>query len=116
MARAPARLAAIRSLFRYAALRHPDHAALNARVLAIPPKRFDRRLLAFLTEPEISALLTAPDLSTWTGRRDHTLFSLAVRTGLRASEMIGLRRPSRSLRVPGDCDHRFRLIATRRSD
>jgi integrase/recombinase XerD len=85
-----ARLAAIRSLFRYAALRHPDHAALIERVLAIPPKRFDRRLVTFLTEPEISALLAAPDRSTWTGRRDHTLFSLAVQTGLRASELIGL--------------------------
>ena len=59
-----ARLAAIRSLFRYAALRHPDRAALIARVLAIPPKRFDRRLVTFLAEPEISALLAAPDLST----------------------------------------------------
>src|SRR5271166_2289732 len=86
-----ARLAAIRSLFRYAALRHPDHAALIERVLAIPPKRFDRRLVTFLTEPEISALLAAPDRSTWTGRRDHTLFSLAAQTGLRASELIGLR-------------------------
>jgi integrase/recombinase XerD len=75
-----ARLAAIRSLFRYAALRHPDHAALIARVLAIPPKRFDRRLVTFLTEPEISALLAAPDLSTWTGRRDHTLFGLAAQS------------------------------------
>ena len=86
-----ARLAAIRSLFRYAALRHPDHAALIERVLAIPPKRFDRRLVTFLTEPEISALLAAPDRSTWTGRRDNALFSLAAQTGLRASELIGLR-------------------------
>lgn len=86
-----ARLAAIRSLFRYAALRHPDHAGLIERILAIPPKRFDRRLVTFLTEPEISALLAAPDRSTWTGRRDHTLFGLAAQTGLRASELIGLR-------------------------
>jgi len=86
-----ARLAAIRSLFRYAALRHPDHAAVIQRVLAIPPKRFDRRLVTFLTEPEISALLAAPDQSTWTGRRDHALFGLAAQTGLRASELIGLR-------------------------
>src|SRR5882757_5863360 len=86
-----ARLAAIRSLFRYAALRHPEHASAIERVLAIPPKRFDRRLVTFLTEPEISALLAAPDRSTWTGRRDHTLFSLAAQTGLRASELIGLR-------------------------
>jgi len=80
-----ARLAAIHSLFRYAALRHPEHAALIQRVLAIPPKRFDRAPVSFLTEPEIDALLASPDRSTWTGRRDHTLLLLAVETGLRAS-------------------------------
>lgn len=86
-----ARLAAIRSLFRYAALRHPEHAAVIERVLAIPPKRFDRRLVTFLTEPELDALLAAPARSTWTGRRDHVLLGLAAQTGLRASELIGLR-------------------------
>ena len=86
-----ARLAAIRSLYRYAALRHPEHAAVIERVLAIPSKRFDRRLVTFLTEPELDALLTAPARSTWTGRRDHTLIGLAAQTGLRASELIGLR-------------------------
>lgn len=85
-----ARLAAIRSLFRYLALRHPDHAAVIERVLAIPPKRFERRLVTFLTEPELDALLAAPDRSTWTGRRDYALLSLAAQTGLRASELIGL--------------------------
>lgn len=62
-----ARLAAIRSLFRYAALRHPEHAVVIERVLAIPPKRFDRRLVTFLTEPELDAVLAAPARSTWTG-------------------------------------------------
>ena len=85
-----ARLAAIRSLFRYAALRHPEHAAIIERVLAIPPKRFERRLVTFLTEAEIDALLAAPDRTTWTGRRDTALFGLAAQTGLRASELIGL--------------------------
>lgn len=85
-----ARLAAIRSLFRYAALRHPEHAALIERVLAIPSKRFDQRLVTFLTEPELDALLAAPARPTWTGRRDHALFVLAAQTGLRASELIGL--------------------------
>src|SRR5436309_8602531 len=85
-----ARLAAIRSLFRYAALRHPEHAAVIERVLAIPPKRFERKLLTFLTEPELDALLAVPDLTTWTGRRDHALFELAAQTGLRAAELIGL--------------------------
>ena len=86
-----ARLIAIRSLFRYAALRHPEHAAVIQRVLAIPPKRFERRLVTFLTEPEVGALLAAPDQTTWIGRRDHTLLALAVQTGLRASELIGVR-------------------------
>ncbi|HUB46600.1 MAG TPA: tyrosine-type recombinase/integrase [Acetobacteraceae bacterium] len=86
-----ARLAAIRSLFRYAAFRHPEHAALIERVLAIPPKRFDRRLVTFLTEPELNALLAAPVRSTWTGRRDHAMLGLAAQTGLRVSELIGLR-------------------------
>lgn len=85
------RLAAIRSLFRYAAFRHPEHAAVIERVLAIPPKRFDRRLVTFLTEPELDALLAAPARSTWTGRRDHAMLGLAAQTGLRVSELIGLR-------------------------
>ncbi len=85
-----ARLAAIHSLFRYAALRHPEHAALIQRVLAIPPKRADRALITFLTGPEVDALLASPDRTTWTGRRDHALLLLAVQTGLRASELTGL--------------------------
>ena len=86
-----ARLAAIRSLFRYASLRHPEHAAVIERVLAIPPKRFERRLIGFLTKAEVEALLSAPDRSTWTGRRDHALLMVATQTGLRASELLGLR-------------------------
>jgi len=86
-----ARLAAIRSLFRYMALRHPEHAGVIERVLAIPPKRFERSLVTFLTEVELDALLAAPDRATWTGRRDHALLTLAAQTGLRASELITLR-------------------------
>jgi integrase/recombinase XerD len=85
-----ARLAAIHSLFRYAALQHPEHAQTIERVLAIPPKRYERALLTFLAEQEIDALLAAPDRSTWTGRRDHTIIMLAAQTGLRASELTGL--------------------------
>ena len=86
-----ARLAAIRSLFRYAALRHPEHAATIQQVLDIPPKRSDQTLISYLTDPEIDALLAAPDTTTWTGRRDHALVMLAIQTGLRISELIGLR-------------------------
>jgi integrase/recombinase XerD len=85
------RLTAVRSLFRYAALYHPEHAAVIQRVLAIPPKRYERRLVCFLTDPEVEALLAAPDRRTWTGRRDHALFATAVQTGLRISELIRLR-------------------------
>jgi hypothetical protein len=62
-----ARLAAIRSFFRYAALRHPEHAALIQRVLAIPQKRFDKTTICYLTQPEIDALLAAPDTTTGKG-------------------------------------------------
>lgn len=85
-----ARLAAIHSLFGYAALRHPEHAALIQRVLAIPPKRFDRNTVSFLDPAEVDALLAAPDRARWVGRRDHTLLLLAVQTGLRVSELTGL--------------------------
>jgi site-specific recombinase XerD len=85
-----ARLAAVHSLFRYAALSCPEHAQTIARVLAIPPKRFDKALVTWLTEPEIAALLAAPDRSTWAGRRDHALILLAAQTGLRISELAGL--------------------------
>ena len=86
------RLAAIRSLFKYAALKHAEHAATIQRVLAIPSKRFDQALVTFLTDPELDALLNAPDRSTWIGRRDHALILLAAQTGLRVSELTSLTR------------------------
>jgi integrase/recombinase XerD len=86
-----ARLAAIRSFFRFAASREPAHGALILRVLAIPQKRFDRDLVTFLSLAEVDALLAAPDRSTWLGRRDHALLLVAVRTGLRVSEFTGMR-------------------------
>ena len=85
-----ARLTAIRSLFSYAALHHPEHAALIARVLAIPSKRFDKATVSFLDDPETAALLAAPDRTTWHGRRDHTLLLVAIQTGLRVAELLHL--------------------------
>jgi site-specific recombinase XerD len=84
------RLTAIRSLFSYAALRHPEHALLIQRVLAIPPKRFDKRIVTFLTAAEVDALIAAPDQTRWEGRRDRVLLLLAIQTGLRVSELTGL--------------------------
>ncbi|MDN5750416.1 MAG: site-specific integrase, partial [Pseudonocardia sp.] len=84
------RLAAVHSLFGYAALRHPEHAATIQRVLAIPTKRCDRNLVIWLTEDEVDALLAAPDRATWAGRRDHAMLVLAAQSGLRISELTGL--------------------------
>lgn len=77
------RLTAIRSLFAYAALQHPEHALLIQHVLAIPPKRFEKRIMTFLNPTEIDALIAAPDQSRWEGRRDRTLLLLAIQTGSR---------------------------------
>lgn len=85
-----ARLAAVHSFFRYVALQEPGYSALIQRVLAIPAKRYERTPIEFLTRPEIEALLAAPDVTTWLGRRDRTLLLLAVQTGLRVSELTGL--------------------------
>jgi site-specific recombinase XerD len=84
------RLAAIHSLFRFAALRHPEHAALIQRVLALPPKRFDRAVVSFLSHKEVDAVLASPDRTRWIGRRDHALLVVAIQTGLRVSELTGL--------------------------
>lgn len=86
------RLTAIHSFFRYAALEMPAFSAQIQRVLAIPSKRFARTLVRFLSRPEVDALLAAPDQLTWFGRRDHAFLLVALQTGLRLSEMTGLKR------------------------
>lgn len=85
------RLAALHSFFHYVSLHAPEYSALAQRVLAIPCKRYARRPIAFLTATEMAALLAAPDLATWSGRRDRAILLLALQTGLRASELLGLR-------------------------
>lgn len=87
-----ARLAAIHSFFRFVALEEPGACAACQRVLAIPTKRTARRLITALTRIEIEALLAAPDRSTWLGRRDHAILFICIQTGLRVSELVGLRR------------------------
>lgn len=86
------RLAAIRSLFAYLALHHPEHAASIQRVLAIPGKRTERNLVTYLTDDEVDALLGACDQRSWTGRRDHAMLALTIQTGLRISEVVSLAR------------------------
>jgi site-specific recombinase XerD len=87
-----ARLAAIHSLFKYAAPKAPEHAAVISQVLAIPPRRRERAVVSYLTAEEIDALVAAPGRETWHGRRDRALLLLGVQTGLRVSELTGLKR------------------------
>ena len=86
-----ARLGAIHSFYRFAALEHPEHAHTIARVMAIPTKRHQRNTVSYLDTGEITALLAAPDRRTWLGRRDHALMVLMIQTGIRVSELTGLR-------------------------
>jgi integrase/recombinase XerD len=85
------RLAAIRSFFRYVAMSDPTWLLQCQRILAMPNKRYVKRAVTFLDGDEIAALLAAPDRTTWAGRRDHALLLIAVQTGLRASELVGLK-------------------------
>jgi site-specific recombinase XerD len=87
-----ARLAALHSFFRFVAFEEPAHAGLCQRVLAIPTKRAQRKLVTSLASDEVDALLAAPDRTTWIGRRDHAILFLLIQTGLRVSELTGLRR------------------------
>ena len=86
------RLTAIRSFFRYVSFQEPAEADRIQQILAIPNKRQPRTLIGFLTRLEAEALLAAPDQRTWRGRRDHAFLLLTVQTGLRLSEVTGLRR------------------------
>jgi integrase/recombinase XerD len=86
-----ARLGAIHSFYRYCALEHPEHAHTIARVMAIPTKRYERNTVNYLDPSEIKALLAAPNKDTWLGRRDHALLALMIQTGVRVSELTGLR-------------------------
>jgi site-specific recombinase XerD len=86
-----ARLGAIHSFYRFAALGHPEHAHTIARVMAIPTKRHERNTVSYLDLDEIKALLAAPNPGSWLGRRDHALLALMIQTGVRVSELVGLR-------------------------
>ena len=86
------RLAAIRTFIRFLALRAPESLAIATRVLAIPVKRADKKLMTALTRAEVEALLAAPDQSGWLGRRDHALLLTLYNSGARVSEVTTLQR------------------------
>ena len=102
------RLSAIRSFFRLVALRDPDSIGIATRVLAIPLKREDKKLIGYLTRPEMQALLTAPEQSKWSGRRDHALLLMLLDSGvffclmLLDIESASRQKDSRSLLRPPD--------------
>lgn len=100
------RLAAIRSFFRFLQHREPAAVEQVRRVLAIPFKKTDSRLVPYLVQQEMQNLLDAPDPSTRKGVRDRAMLHLAVCAGLRVSELTGLRMDevgpqSTSIRVRG---------------
>lgn len=95
-----ARLAAIRSFFRFVQMREPAAVAVASRVLAIPVKRTERKLIGYLTRPEIDALLAATDRTNWDGRRDHALLLTLYNSGARVSEIIGVGRDDIVLDAP----------------
>jgi len=91
------RLAALHSFFRYVAMNEPAYLLHCQRVLAIPNKRYERKPVGFLDEDDVGALVSAPDITKWIGRRDRALLLVATQTGLRVSELVGLRREDVSL-------------------
>jgi site-specific recombinase XerD len=101
------RFAAIRSFLKYAAALDPASLPIIQRVLAMPMKRFSRRLLGYMSRDEVMAILDAPNASTWSGQRDRVLFALLYNTGARVSEALALRRsdvslgPSRNVQITG---------------
>lgn len=95
-----ARLAAIRSFFRFVQMREPAALAVASRVLAIPVKRTERKLVGYLTRPEIDALLSATDRTNWDGRRDHALLLTLYNSGARVSEITAVCRGDILLDAP----------------
>lgn len=95
-----ARLAALRTFMRFVSQQAPEHLQLASRILALPSKRYHRRLLGYLSVRELQAVLRAPTARTWSGRRDQLLFTLLYETGLRVSELLALNQQSVSPRRP----------------
>ncbi len=86
------RLSALRTFFRFIALRDPESLTRATRVFAIPQKREDKKLIGSLTRDEMESLLAPPDRSHWGGRRDQALLLTMYNSGARVSELTALRR------------------------
>lgn len=87
----------MKSFFRYVAVHDAAALPIAQRVLAIPTKRFDRKLVGYLTHDEMRAVLAAPDFGTWSGRRDHAMLLTAYNTAVRVSELVAMQRSDADL-------------------
>ncbi len=100
------RLAAVRSFLKFAARRDLNNLGVIEQALAVPMKRFDRRLVGFLPREQMLAVMGVPT-ETWVGQRDRLLLTLMFNTGARVSEIIGVRvadvvlGPTSSIRLQG---------------
>jgi site-specific recombinase XerD len=100
------RLAAVRSFLKFAARRDPTNLGVIAQALAVPMKRFDRKMVGFLPREQMLAVIDVPT-ETWIGQRDRLLLTLMFNTGARVSEIIGVRvsdvvlGPTSSIRLHG---------------
>lgn len=100
------RLAAVRSFLKFAARRDLDNLGVIEQALAVPMKRFDRKMVGFLPREQMLAVLDVPT-ETWVGQRDRLLLTLMFNTGARVSEIIGVRvadvvlGPTSSIRLHG---------------
>ena len=85
------RLAAIKSFMHFMEYRVPTAMEQIRRIMAIPSKKAETRLVRHLTIDEMQAILNAPSQTSRYGIRDRAMLYLCFAGGLRVSELIGLR-------------------------
>jgi site-specific recombinase XerD len=100
------RLAAVRSFLKFAAGHDPAHLSAIEQALAVPMKRFDRKMVGFVPKEQMLAVIDVPT-DTWVGQRDRLMLTLMFNTGARVSEIVGVRvadvvlGPTSSIRLHG---------------
>ncbi len=84
------RLAAIKSLAKMIRFMHPEKRDIVEKILAIPQKRYQRKLIGFLYPDEIFKVMQSVDLNSKEGFRDYCLLVLLYDSGARATEIATL--------------------------